>query len=258
MNAGRAGAFSAVCLVLTGCQMFDEKRDSNPQDPYASLSQSDVYVQLGIQYMEQGMLETADADLKRAVDLDSSNSEAYNALGVLYDRLQRDDEADGYFRKAIANNPENYSARNNYGRFLCEHGRQQDGMAQFRQVIAAPLYQQPWLPLTNAGICSKAANRNAEAEGFFRQALQANPRFAPALLEMAKLTVASKQYLPARGFLQRYREVAAETPASLWLGAQTELALGDRAAAASYLERLRTGFPDSFEAGQAARWGSLH
>lgn len=258
MKAARAGALSAVCILLTGCQMFDEKPGSNPQDPYASLSQADVYVQLGIQYMEQGMLETADADLKRAIDLDSSNSEAYNALGVLYGRLKRDEEADGYFRKALTNNPQNYSARNNYGRFLCEHGRQQEGMAQFRQVIAAPLYQQPWLPLTNAGLCSKSANRNAEAEDFFRKALQTNPRFPPALLEMAKLTAASKQYLAARGFLQRYHDAAAETPVSLWVGAQTELALGDREAASSYLARLRTRFPDSFEAGQAARWSAIH
>lgn len=257
MNAGRVGILSAVCVVLTGCQIFEESPD-NPHDPYASLSQSDVYVQMGIQYMEQGMLETADADLRHAVDLDGGNSEAYNALGVLYGRLKRDDDAEGYFRKSLSNDAENFSARNNYGRFLCERGRREEGMAQFQQVIAAPLYQQPWIPLTNAGLCSKATNRNEEAEGFFRKALQSNPRFPPALLEMAKLSLASRQYLPARGFLQRYREVAPETPASLWLAAQTELALGARENVASYLERLRRQFPDSAEAGQAGRRDGIH
>lgn len=257
MNVGYARTVSAVCLVLTGCQMFEEKKDS-PHDPYASFSQSDVYVQLGIQYMEKGMLDTADADLRHAVELDSGNSEAYNALGVLYGRLKRDDEADGYFRRALSNNPENHSARNNYGRFLCDRGRREAGMAQFRQVIAAPLYQQPWIPLTNAGICSAAAGQSSEAEGFFRTALQSNPRFPPALLELAKLSVASRQYLASQGLLQRYREVGAETPVSLWLAAQTALALGDREGAAAFLGRLRSAFPDSNEAGLAARLGGFH
>lgn len=257
MNGCRARAVSAVCIVLTGCSMLEEQRE-NPHDPYAALSQSDVYVQLGIQYMEQGRLETADADLRHAVELDSGNSEAYNALGVLYSRLKRDEAADGYFRRALQNDPENHSARNNYGRFLCERGKRQQGMAQFRQVIAAPLYQQPWIPLTNAGICSAEGGRLAEAEGFFRKALQSNPRFPPALLEMARLSAASRQYLSARAFLQRYREVAAETPASLWLAVQTERALGDRDSAAQYVARLQRVFPDSTEAGLAARSGAIH
>lgn len=256
MNAGGLLAISSVCIVLTACRT-DEVRDT-PNDPYASLSQSDIYVQMGIQYMEQGMLETADADLKHAVEIDSGNSEAYNALGVLYGRLKRDADAEGYFREALANNPRNYSARNNYGRFLCERGRREDGMAQFQAVIAAPLYPQPWIPLTNAGLCSKSANRMADAEGYFRQALQINPVFPPALLEMARLSLASRQYLSARGFLQRYHQAAAESPESLWLAVQTERALGASGSAADYAEKLRARFPDSTEAGLAARRGSLH
>jgi type IV pilus assembly protein PilF len=257
MNAGCAGALSAVCIALTGCQLFEETRE-NTTDPFASMSQSEVYVQMGIQYMEQGRLETAAADLQQAIELDSGNSEAYNALGVLYGRLKRYDEADSHFRKAVSNNPENYSARNNYGRFLCERGRYAEGMAQFRVVLAAPLYPQPWIPLTNAGICSKGANRNADAEEFLRRALQNNPRFPPALLEMAKVSLATRQYLSARGFLQRYRDVTPDTPESLWLSAQTEMALGDRSSAVSHLELLRSRYPDSNEAGQAARLAGVH
>lgn len=257
MNGYRIRALGAACAVLSACQAMDETRD-RPHDPYASLSQSDVYVQMGIQYMEQGMLDIADADLRHAIELDSGNSEAYNALGVLYARLKREAEAEDHFRRSLANNPKNYSARNNFGRFLCERGRQQEGMAQFQVVMAAPLYTQPWIPLTNAGICSKSVNRNTEAEAFFRKALQSNPRFAPALLEMARLSFASRQYLSARGFLQRYQEIAPDSAASLWLGVQTELALGARESASDYLERLRVQFPDSAEAGLAARRGSIH
>lgn len=257
MSAGYASALSAVCLALTGCQLFEETRE-NTKDPYASLSQSDVYVQMGIQYMEQGKLDTAAADLERAIDLDSGNSEAHNALGVLYGRLKRYDDAEQHFRKALSNNPENFSARNNFGRFLCGRGRYAEGMAQFRVVIDAPLYGQPWLPLTNAGICSRSVNRNAEAEDYLRRALQRNPGFAPALLEMAQLSHASRQYLSARGFLQRYREVAPDVPASLWLTAQNEMALGDRSSVAESLMLLRTRYPDSLEAGQAARLNGFH
>ena len=243
--------------MLHACTLTSEPQ-LNPNDPYASLSQSDVYLQMGIQYMGQGMLEIALTNLNHAVELDGNNSEVYNALGVLHDRLRRYDAADGYFQKAIAINGENYSARNNLGRYLCERGRHHEGMAQFQQVIAAPLYPQPWVPLTNAGLCAEGANQRKEAEEFFRKALERNPRFPPALLEMAKLSLASREYLSARGFLQRYQNAASDSPASLWVGAQTEMALGGSESAQSYLAKLRRQFPDSQEARMAEKLGGAY
>ena len=52
----------------------------------------------------------------------------------------------------------------------------------------------------------------------------------------------------ARAYLQRYADVAAHTPESLWLGVRTENQLGDDDQMATYRLKLRAKFPDSDEA----------
>ena len=66
---------------------------------------------------------------------------------------------------------------------------------------------------------------------------------------MAKLSYANGNYLSARAFLQRYLEIANQTPASLWLGIQIEQKLGDKNTLSSYALLLKNNFPDSREAG---------
>ena len=68
-----------------------------------------------------------------------------------------------------------------------------------------------------------------------------------ALLRMAILSYQSSRYLPARAYLERYREVGPQTAESLWLGYRVEERLGDKDAAASYAMLLRAKFPDSQE-----------
>jgi type IV pilus assembly protein PilF len=87
-----------------------------------------------------------------------------------------------------------------------------------------------------------------EAENYLRKALETNPNFAPALLEMAKLSLANRKYLSARAFLQRYESAAAPTPEALFLGLQIEQALGNGKDADAYRQKVQHQFPDSKEA----------
>jgi type IV pilus assembly protein PilF len=265
MNGRLIGLSLGIAAMNVACQSTPEPPPPSPPvvmgsvgDPYASLSESDVYVQLGVQYMEQGSYDVALKDLTRALDEDGDNSEAHNAMGVLFERLNRLPDAEIHFRKALDLNADNNSARNNYGRYLCARGRTAEGLQQIQTVVNDPLYRQPWIPLTNAGLCLRGAGRAAEAEGFFRRALERNPQFSPALLELAKLSFAARRYPTARGFLERYRGVARPTPESLWLAAQTELALGDRESAETYLGQLHRHYPDSGEARAAAGLTTSH
>jgi type IV pilus assembly protein PilF len=65
---------------------------------------------------------------------------------------------------------------------------------------------------------------------------------------MAKISYGARRYAAAKVFLERYRPVGRATPESLWLAAQTEMALGDRAMAATYVEKLHRDYPDSRQA----------
>jgi type IV pilus assembly protein PilF len=251
MHRGLGLIGGMVILGLSACVSREERSHAN--NPFGELSASEIYTRKGIRYLENGAFDIALRDLKHAVQLDPRNSEAHGALAVLYERLGETGKAEAHYREALSIDPGNYSAHNNFGRFLCDHGRAEEAMAQFRAVIEEPMYAQPWLPLTNAGRCLQRMGRSSAAEEYLRKALDRYPEYPPALLEMARVSLGRRQHLSARGFLQRYHAVAAKTADSLWLTAQTELALGNVRAAQEAERQLRREFPDSVEAREAER-----
>ena len=86
---------------------------------------------------------------------------------------------------------------------------------------------------------SKEYSRN------FRKALEAQPDFPPALLEMARLSRETGRPMVAREFLLRYEKVAGPTPESLALGVEIESALGNARGASEQMQTLYSRFPDS-------------
>ncbi|MFM8331357.1 MAG: type IV pilus biogenesis/stability protein PilW [Candidatus Methylumidiphilus sp.] len=238
----------AMAAMLLGVGLFGcssgPAKDPNERTP------SDLYVLKGLQYLENGRLDVAKQDLERAVALDENNPEAHNAMGVLHERLGEPALAEQEFRRALALNANHIGAGTNYGRILCAQGKYDEAMAHFQKAIDSKLYPTPWLALTNAGLCAKSHGNTAEAENLLRKALESNPQFAPALLEMARISLDAGNFMSTRAFLQRYDAVADFTPESLSLGVRAEQGLGNAKEADAYRKKLLRFFPDSKEAAQ--------
>ncbi len=236
--------------MLGACTSSSEVKPL-PEGPLNALGASQIYVEKGVKYMNAGSYDIALQDMKRAIELDDQNSEAYNAIGVLYQHIDDYANAESSFRKSLSANPENYGANNNYGRFLCGRGRYAEAFEQFRKIIGNKLYNQPWVALTNAGLCARGAGKRGEAEGYLRQALEVAPDFPPALLEMARLSRESGQLMSARAFLERYFSAAGPNPESLLLGIDIETSLGNPDTAQEYARILRTQFAGAKENSRA-------
>lgn len=210
----------------------------------------EVHTQLGASYLSRNQLEIAQQELERALAINPDDSQANHIMGLLQIRLKRDDKADEHFRRAVNEEPENPDARNSYGVFLCERGQLEQADEQFRAALKNPLYKSPEQASLNAGICQLKKPDKPAAAGYFRTTLTHNPRQPQALLHMANLTFEAREMLPARGFMQRYFEVAQDSPEALLLAFRIERALGAKDAQASYALRLRGKFPQSAEAKQ--------
>lgn len=241
----------AMAAHLTACSSSPARDEAaeRTNSPLNELSASQIYIEKGVHYMDEGYYDIALRDLTRAVELDSDNSEAHNALAVLYQKVDDYPNAETSFKKAISIKSDNYAARNNYGRFLCTQGRYPEAFAQFQQVIGTKLYPTPWIPLTNAGICAHTAGKKTDAESYLREALDIQPNFPPALLEMARLNHEAGQNMSARAFLERYFSAAGKTPESLQLGIEIETSMGNLNGASEYQQarrhmRVRTPRPD--------------
>lgn len=242
----RYSVWLMVMLLLTGCSSWSEKAADNRRA-------SEVYVRKGVGYMEEGRYEQALSDFDRALELNSSNSEAHNAIAVLYERLDKLDEVRSHYRQAVSLDPHNYGALNNYSRFLCSHEQLDEGLELLNRILDSKLYDQPWMALANQGVCYKMAGKLEEAAQSLRTALESQPTFAPALLEMARLSFINKDHMKTRAFVQRYAGSAQHTAESLWIAAQTEAVLGNQAAMRTYLDQLRSRFPNSPEAAESKK-----
>lgn len=207
-------------------------------------------VQLAAGYLQRGQLEFAKEKLEKALAMEPTDIHANNTMALLQWRLRDYAAADAHFRRAVALDKGNGDAHNNYGVFLCERGRIDEAEGRFKRAIADPLYSTPAVANQNAGLCLSKKGERTAAEAYFREALRLNPRLAPSLAQMARISLDSNRALAARGFIQRYFQETEDSPEALLLAVRIERALGHKNEEASYALRLRAKFPDSPEARQ--------
>lgn len=241
-----APILAAIIVVATaGCDSLPIR--STQGSPKNVNKVADLHTKLGIGYMREGRLDFALTSLNKALQADPGYSAANNAMAFLQERLSEPALAEKYYKRAVRQDPNDSAAQVNYGSFLCRRNRYQDGESRFLKAIDNPLYETPELAYTNAGLCMQRAGDLAKAETYLRKALELNRRIAPALLSMSEISLEKGRELSARGYLQRYLEVARHTPRSLWLGIRVERATGDLDTASSYAMLLKSKYPDSNE-----------
>jgi type IV pilus assembly protein PilF len=237
--------FALILIVgtISGCGLMGDGQDDNP---------ADVHLQLGVRYLSMNKLELAKENLEESLDNQSNNPQAHNALAFLYEKLNQYDNAKDHYETALRQMPNDLGVKNNFGRFLCEHGEREEGLRLLTEASANPLNDRQWLALTNAGRCQLSMGQKALAENYFKQALQLNNAYAPALSEMQKIAYEKGDFWASKGYLQRYLGVGAHTPETLWFAAQTERALGNKELANEYKKLLQEKFPLSDEAKKIA------
>ncbi len=228
-----------LAAALAACASTSTLKSNNPED---------VHLQLGVRYLSMNKLELAKENLLQAIKNNSDNAQAHNALAFLYEKLYQYGKAKEHYETASDLDPDDLGVKNNFGRFLCEHGEHEDGMALLDEASSNPLNDRQWLALTNAGRCRLSMGQKQLAENYFRQALQLNNTYAPALSEMQKMSYQDGDFWAAKGFLQRYLGVAAHTAETLWFAVLTERALGNKGLAMEYKNLLQEQFPFSTEA----------
>ncbi len=242
-----------IFLLLGGCgqELVQGENDASTGQLGKSSSEneaSDVYVQLAYEYLRQGDYDTALRKAKKAVAKGPRNGNAHLVLALTYETLGENDAASAAYRRALEVDPKNPYALNAFGSYLCKLQEYQRSLPYFDKALENPLYQTPWVALSNAGTCARKAGLKDKAEDYLLRALERNPSYAPALYQMAQLRFDQGKYLSTRAYLQRYREVAKPTAELLYLSIQTERKLGNVNQVRSDAMLLKSSFPDSEQA----------
>ena len=235
-----------LCGLLTACAPATTNTVSRPDTDSNQVATANL--RLGAAYLENGDYEKSLDKLNKALAADPDNFATLNILGVLHQRMGENELAEDYFLRSLSKSPNEPTTLNNYGQFLCATGRPEQADEAFNKAANNPLYGSPEIANSNAGTCALRNQQVEKAEGYFRTALKQNPYIATALIQMAEINVMKENFVSARGYIQRYSEIAKHNAKSLWLGIQTEKALGDNDALSSYAILLKNNFPDSEEA----------
>ncbi|MFQ5633904.1 MAG: type IV pilus biogenesis/stability protein PilW [Gammaproteobacteria bacterium] len=249
-RSDRLGAVFCIVLSLLTSACVTEQTAGRVQPQEQPEEAAALNVQLGVGYLRQGDLQSAQAKLEKAVELDSDNVPAQRFLGLVYERLGDSRGAEKHYRRAVALAPGDPDALNSLGIYLCrDDDTRTEALKTFDRAIAVPqtrYFSNKAMLNTNAGVCAKSTDLEL-AENYLRTALAFDSRFPDALLQLGDVAFQRENYLQARAFLQRYTTVAEVSPAVLWLGFQVETAMGDVKAAEEFARTLRDDFPAAVE-----------
>lgn len=199
----------------------------------------------GEQALHAGRAEEAGEEARKALRIDDRSELAHTLLALSLDRQDRKAEAGRHYARAAELAPTSGAALNNYGSWLCLNGRAPESLDWFDRALADRSYASPAYALANAGACAVEGGQPGRAERDLRAALRLDPRNAVALEALARHLHGLGNHFEARAFSQRRLDAAPATPAALLLASQIEDKLGDKAAAARYVQRLRTEFPQA-------------
>lgn len=209
---------------------------------------SDIFLQLGIGYMQQNKFDTALAQMEKAVQFSPSSAQVHSAMALLQSRMNRTDEARKSYQKARRIAPGDPEINNNFGYFLYQQGDHLEADKLFQCAIANPLYNTPWRAYYNAGLNALKAGELKQADIYLRTTRQLAPNLPQPLYYLADLAHQRGSHLQAADYLARYRKNAPPSPDSLWLGIQIARALENRDMEASDTLTLKNLFPDSDQA----------
>jgi len=248
---------AVACIAFAACSSNNKivkyRQDDNSQSPNESKAEkrqdaAQVRVELGQRYMEQGKLEIALDNLKKALQYADNYVDAHTVIAVLYERIGNVEEAGMHYKRAVELAPKSGDTNNNYGQYLCAKGQYDQAQKYYAQAMRDPFYKTPGVLYANAGIClvdHGGGQRLDEAQLDFRRALEVDPHNALALFYMAKLLYQKDDFFHARAFIQRFEALGHPDPAALLLARNIEVKLGHADSARAYADRLRKDFPDS-------------
>lgn len=234
-------------FLLAGCTTV-EQTGNRKVNPKAGARDR---VALASEYLRKGDNESAQVQLKKALELDEDSAEAHHLMAIVEERDGDMRQAEKEYRKAIKLKSQYSAAYNNYGVFLLKNNRCKEAIKQFEAAASDLGYELRAQTFEGMGRCHLRLGDKDEAMRAFSRALRLDASLPLSTLQMSDLLFEQNNFVAARDLYQRYlklTEQMPQTPQSLWLGIRLERQLGDnKNALASYELALRRLYPNSPE-----------
>ncbi|XP_055506292.1 protein O-mannosyl-transferase TMTC1 isoform X2 [Leucoraja erinacea] len=161
---------------------------------------------LGNLLKSQKKLLEAEQLLRDSVRSGPQFADAYSSLAALLAEQERFEEADDIYTRGVENCPENSDLHNNYGVFLVDRGDGKTASGHYLHAIR--LNPKHYVAMLNLGRLLRSANKNKEAETWYKRALNVT-RTVDVLSPLGALYYNTGRYEEA---LQIYKEAISMQP----------------------------------------------
>jgi tetratricopeptide (TPR) repeat protein len=180
--------FICIMTLIMGCAAtFKHKR-----------ALSKPMVSLAMSKLQEGNIQGALVELKRAKDANSSDPEVYLGFAMAYRQsgdykkaLENTDEALSYARNLGLDHPgmksEAYFVKGTI--LMLQGGKEEEAIKCFQNATSDELYEAPELAYNNISGIYYGLKRYPEAQQAAQQALNKNPQYAPAWRNLALVYV---------------------------------------------------------------------
>ena len=239
-------------VLLSGCVSTTTGMPAPEAD---ASNASELNYQLGARYYRNGKYELARDRLILALELDPKMAIGYTTLAMTYDALENKRLATEAYENALRVAPRDFNVNNAYAVFLCKQRDYEGASKYFMKAANHPENDNAEHTLTNPGLCMAQKPDVAEAERFFREALERRSSYGEALLQLCLLKYQQQDFMGARAFLQRFMGTTRATPGVLLLAAEIEGKLGNESGRSEYVDQLLSEYPESPEARKALSSG---
>ncbi len=162
-----------------------------------------LHYAMGVLYGSKDDHRSAIAEFERELATDPGHFESHFGMAAAWTRLGNAAASIPYLETCLSMRPTHPGARFQLGRALSSAGRLADAEPHLVAVAAARDDAEGWSEL---GLLQRRKGDSASAIASFRRALDRNPHYPPALMNLGQLLVQSGDTVAGTALLERHRE----------------------------------------------------
>lgn len=227
MKWGSVLGLGISVLSLSGCVTMTEQGQAEFRSTPIEMAESRIA--LGLGYLEQGNRVRARQSLQKALQHAPHYYRAQLSMAHYFEIVGETSAAQQLYQTALREHPRNGNVLNNYGAFLCKQGEYSRADQYFMRAVEQPYYYLIPASYENAGFCALTSGDKQKAYYYFERSLDHDPNRVRSILQLAKLEIDDRQFIPARLRLMKFHQQYGYQKTSLELLIELEKRSGNPA-----------------------------
>jgi type IV pilus assembly protein PilF len=227
----RSGLALALLLAASGCAQAPTRK---------AREGAEIHFQLGAEALQANRREDALREFGEALSQDERHAPAHLGRGITYQYFGKLAEAEADYRRAIELDPGFSDAHNALGQLLAQTGRLEGAVASFDRALENMLYTQAYVARCNKGQTLYRMGRRDEGVAELRACLATAPRYCPGHRELGRIQLEEGKVKDALGSLRRYSELCDKVPDAWFQLGLAQMKAGDTDQARAAFERCES------------------